>query len=107
MTKQMLSIRASDMTIERLQWLMDTWGTSQTETLTTVITQAYMLARADEIASVKKIHWMGPGWYEAKRQPNGTWYGWRSSERDAQPSNPEENEWVWFENMPTDIEVIR
>lgn len=39
--KQQINFRASDLTARQLDWLMQRWGTSQTETMTVVIDRIF------------------------------------------------------------------
>ena len=39
--KQQINFRASELTARQLEWLMERWGTSQTETLTVAIDRIY------------------------------------------------------------------
>jgi hypothetical protein len=52
MPKQQLNLRVSDLTTHQLKQLMEWWGTSKTETITLIISQAYNLERVEQ--AVKK-----------------------------------------------------
>ena len=51
--KQQINFRASDLTTQQLEQLMDRWGTSQTETLTVVIDRIYQQEGDDQINTCK------------------------------------------------------
>lgn len=52
--KQQINFRASDLAAHELDWLMQRWGTSQTETLTVALDRVY---RAENAMNLKPLTW--------------------------------------------------
>ena len=50
--KQVQSFRLSELTVRRLNWLIERWGTSKTEALTLLVDRAYRTETlADDLAA--------------------------------------------------------